>query len=211
MPTLVWIRRPESGADASREKSAATRKEAAVPDPVVSTAAVPDSVISVSAFPDPAVSSDVALPASSSKPTADGHKKRKHGLNPAEAAVKKKKSKASSERDLPIGVVKTLSGKFRSSIRWGGKQRNIGTFDTPEQASAAYVSARKDLDGAKLSGFGADEVDAIFDAAQKKALKTVGVCVRKKTLPPGVYKTLAGKFQSSICWGGKRRNIVLSK
>ena len=35
-------------------------------------------------------------------------------------------------------------------------------------ASAAYMSVKKDLSGANLSGLGADEVAALFDAAQKK-------------------------------------------
>ena len=54
-----------------------------------------------------------------------------------------------------------------------GKMRYIGSsFDTPEQASAAYMSMKKDLDAAKLSAFGADKKEAIFDAAKKKALET---------------------------------------
>ena len=57
-------------------------------------------------------------------------------------------------------------------ISWGGKNRSISSFDTAEQASVAYLSTKEDLDAAKLSAFGADKVDAIFDAAKKKALET---------------------------------------
>jgi len=80
----------------------------------------------------------------------------------------------SRKRDLPRGVAKKPSGKFRSVIKWGGKNRYIGTFDTPEQASAAFMSVRKDRDDADLSSFGANELNAAFDAAKVKAVETVG-------------------------------------
>ena len=77
------------------------------------------------------------------------------------------------KRDLPRGVRKALSGRFRSSIHWGGKSRYIGTFDTPEQASDTFMSVRKDLDDADLLAFGADETDTIFDAAKEKGRKSI--------------------------------------
>jgi hypothetical protein len=60
-----------------------------------------------------------------------------------------------------------------SKVRWRGKDRYIGSFDTPEQASAAFMSVKEDLDNARLSDHGADEANAMFDAAKKKALETV--------------------------------------
>ena len=203
MPTLVWTRLPKSGTNAASEARSAIRREAAVPDAVVTTA-----------VPDQAVSSGAALAAaSSSKQHAGRGKEKKRKINRAEAvkSAKKKKSKASSERNLPTGVHKSSSGnKFRSIIRWRGKNRCIGSFDTPEQASAAYISVRKDRVDAKLLVVSTDEVDALFDAAQKKALKTVGgFSVKKEGLPTGVYKSSSGKFQSMISWGeaGKSRYI----
>ena len=84
----------------------------------------------------------------------------------------------------------------------------IGTFDTPEQASAAYVSVRKDLDDAKVSSCGANEGEAIFDAVRKKAIEAMGGAVpKKRNLPRGVYKSPPEKFQSSIWWGGMQRYI----
>ena len=114
----------------------------------------------------------------------------------------KRKPKATSER----GVRKKPSGKCSSMINWGGRDRYIGTFDTPEQASAAYISVRKDRDDVNLLAIGADEVDALFDAAKSKALESVGGSFTRK-LPRGVYKLQSVNFGSSIWWGGKQRYI----
>ena len=114
---------------------------------------------------------------------------------------------------LPRGVHKTSSGKFAAQISWGNKKRYIGTFGTPEQASAAYMALRKSLDGAKLSLGGADEIDAIFDAALKNVVEAVGGCIPRKQrpratsnptgVPTGVQETLSGEFEAIIRWGGK--------
>ena len=200
MPTLhlVWTHRSESGTSAA---SAGGRE--VFPDAVVSDSAI-------SAVPDQAVSSGAALPAS--KQHVDEGKKIKRKKIRAEAAkaVKKKKSKASSERGLPMGVYKLPSGKFQSKMRWGGKERHIGCFDTPEQASAAFMSVRRDRDRASLSVVGADDVDALFYAARKKAVEVMGGCVpEKRELPQGVCKVRSGKFQARIKWGDKNRCIGL--
>ena len=79
-----------------------------------------------------------------------------------------------SVRDLPQGVEELPSGNFRCFMWLGGKQRHIGTFDTPEQASAARMSVKKDVDGAKLSALSANELDAIFDTAKAKSLEASG-------------------------------------
>ena len=192
MPTLVWIRRPKSGAGDTGGDSARKAAAAAVPDaaPVISTSA------------GHAVPPGGPLPAVSS-----GGKKRKRKRNCAKAATAvKKKSKVASERDLPRVFYKTPTGKLASQTMWAGKRRYIGTFDTPEQASAAYMSVKKDLADAKRSAFGADEVDDAFDEAKKKALESVGVS-KKKRLPKGVQKTTAGKFKDMVYWGGKSRYI----
>lgn len=42
------------------------------------------------------------------------------------------------------GVVKTESGRYKSSI-FRGKMHYLGTFDTAEEASQAYISAKKVL------------------------------------------------------------------
>jgi hypothetical protein len=133
------------------------------------------------------------------------------GADEVDAAFGAAKTKALAsfvafKRELPKGVYKTPSGKYQSQMRFRGKTHNIGTFDSPEQASAAYMSVRKDLDGAKLSACGPDEVDAIF----KKAVEAVGGFAPKKRdrgLPTGVYKLPSGKFQAKIQWCGKNRSI----
>ena len=209
MPTLVWRRRPESGTDAAAREGSTTRRAAAVPDPVVSATgpAVPDPVVSASAAPDPA---QVALPTVSSKRcgAADGGKKKKR-KSPEAVKAAKKKSKAKPKRDLPTGVQKSQSGNYETRIKWGGKTRHISTFDTPEQASAAYVSARKDRDEANLSVLGNDEVDALFGAAKTKALESFGGFVPgKRDLPQGIYKAPSRKkFGAKIRCGGKTRHI----
>lgn len=37
------------------------------------------------------------------------------------------------------------TGKFRARIQVGGKQKHIGLFDTPEEAHAAYITAKRKL------------------------------------------------------------------
>ena len=224
MPTLVWIRRPKksgTGGAAAAAAAAGGDGARAAPEPVASAAActeaVPDSAISASSAPVQGARPAVSSKRCDAKAAAGGKKKkRKIGIlsNRAKAGtVAKKRAKATLERDLPRGVRKLPSGKFGSRLYWGGKKRSIGTFDTPEQASAAYMSMRKDLDGAKLSALGADEVDAIFDAAQTKALEAVGGKRRSKAatseryLPRGVIKRPSGKFQSTIWWDSKKRTI----
>ena len=116
------------------------------------------------------------------------------GVDAAFITAKKKAVEAvggthESERDLPTGVYKKCSGKkFESIISRVGKGLYIGRFDTPEQASAAYLSVKKDLDAAKLSSCSADEVDAVFDEAKKKAVKAAGRMLVRKPGPRKGYK-----------------------
>ena len=90
-------------------------------------------------------------------------------------ALKAYLDNATLERGPPIGVRKCSSGRFESHTCWGGKTCLIGAFDTFKQASAAYVSVRKNLGDAKLSPLHKSEkvLWITFDAAKKKALETV--------------------------------------
>ena len=77
------------------------------------------------------------------------------------------------ERYLPTGVYK--AGKyFNCRITWGGKCCYVGTFNTPSCAYGACVSVMEIRDATNLSGLSADEVDAAFDAARKRAIDSVG-------------------------------------
>jgi hypothetical protein len=55
------------------------------------------------------------------------------------------KRKATSCNQLGILGVSPVSssGKFLAQIKYGGKQRRLGEFVTPEQASAVYLSAKR--------------------------------------------------------------------
>jgi hypothetical protein len=127
-------------------------------------------------------------------------------------------------RDFPKGVRKLPSGKYESRTKLGGKSRYIGTFDTPEQASAAYLSVRNNIEDAKLSAVGADEVVDVFDAAKKKAVeeergyikswlgyipgtKIITKITSERNLPLGVTLASSGEFASQIWWRGKQRYI----
>ena len=187
MPTLVWRRWPES--------SMTTRREAQLH---IAANAAFEAIERVNAE------------RATSKRHSDGGRnriptERKRKLADPANGTTKKKSKATIERKLPQGVYKSSSGKFQCMISWRGKNRCIGSFDTPEQASAAYVSVRKNLNNANLSALGADEVDAAFDAAKKKAVEAVGGLIRD--LPTGVTKLSSGTFQSMTQWDGKTRTI----
>ena len=149
MPTLVWVRRRPGG-----DK---------VPDPVGSASAS-------AAAPDAAVSS---VAASVSAAHVDPTHVRLLAVSSKQHAADGGRGKERSRRDLPRGVTKLSSGRFESRIWWCGKTHYIGSFDTPEQASAAYVSVMRSIEGAQLSAFGADAVDVVFDAARRVAAQAV--------------------------------------
>lgn len=46
---------------------------------------------------------------------------------------------------LPMGVRPLSSGRFSARIGYHGSQLSLGSFETPEQAQAAYLAKRKEL------------------------------------------------------------------
>jgi len=54
----------------------------------------------------------------------------------------------SARRDNALGVLgvrKTATGKYQTRITLNGKTRQIGAFASVEEASAAYIAAKRDL------------------------------------------------------------------
>lgn len=56
------------------------------------------------------------------------------------------KSKKSGKK-LPKGVQLVPSGRYQAYIQSNGKSYNLGTFDTPDDASAAYAAAAQRVFG----------------------------------------------------------------
>lgn len=64
----------------------------------------------------------------------------------AQNAANLKKHRTRKHMHLPKGV-STKRKKFRSQIGFRGKPINLGSFDTPEEAHAAYTAKAKELYG----------------------------------------------------------------
>ena len=109
-------------------------------------------------------------------------------------------------RGLPRGVREHISGRFKASAQYSGTKNTggyIGTFGTPEQASAAYTLVRGELD--KNRSRSAKELDGVFEAAKARALEAAGVRAptgKKGGLPRGVQKAPSGRFQAGIKYSG---------
>jgi len=72
--------------------------------------------------------------------------------------------------------------------------RTVGTFRTPEQASAAFEWMRKHLRAARRSGARAANADAVFEAAKAQALESSGGFVPKeRDLPQEVARWIAAR------------------
>jgi hypothetical protein len=50
------------------------------------------------------------------------------------------------QRDLPIGVYRTRTGRYQAKVKRHRIQHHLGTFDTPEEAAAAVEAARQIVD-----------------------------------------------------------------
>jgi uncharacterized Fe-S cluster-containing radical SAM superfamily protein len=42
-----------------------------------------------------------------------------------------------------LGTHRRPSGRYRATLWYGGKSYHLGTFDTPEEAHAAYLEAKR--------------------------------------------------------------------
>ena len=93
--------------------------------------------------------------------------------------------------------------------------RYIGTFDTPEQASAAYTLVRGELD--KNSSLASDDLNAVFEGAKARALETAGEgeaghgrlrarTGKKGGMPRGVREDGPGRFVARIQYSGVKNS-----
>lgn len=92
-------------------------------------------------------------------------------------------------RALPVGV-------YRSGVRYMACVRAplavyLGTFDTPESASAAYQAAVAAVEAGRF-------VRPVFDGRSRRGVRL---------LPTGVYPTRSGRFQSSVVVSGRSRHL----
>ena len=135
---------------------------------------------------DPVVSASASAVAS--KHRVDGRRETKRKMNNAKvapAAKKKKKSRATSERNLPTGV-QERSGRFIAQTRWGGKRRytcilvRLILSSKPLSHRKSYMSVKKDLEDPNLLSLSVEVNNAIFDAAKTKALGPFGGVVPEK-------------------------------
>ncbi len=81
---------------------------------------------------------------------ADGEKSNNRWVNLREATATQNKanSKAYAKASaLPKGVTQRSKNKFRARVRSHGKLHSLGSYTTPEEAHAAYVTAATQLFG----------------------------------------------------------------
>lgn len=63
----------------------------------------------------------------------------------AENATNRRRSRSNSQSGY-LGVRATQrGGRWRAAIAVDGKEKHLGTFDTPEQAHAAYLEAKRQI------------------------------------------------------------------
>ena len=56
----------------------------------------------------------------------------------AEAPISKKRKRGNPNRKIGLIGVSKAGNRYTVSIRYGGRQHNLGSFDTKEQAGIAY-------------------------------------------------------------------------
>ena len=79
---------------------------------------------------------------------------RLENLRPATSLLNTKNKRIRRKTVLPQGVKVISSGRFSSSVTHRRKRHHLGTYDTPEEASAAYENAREMLiEFANLPGY----------------------------------------------------------
>ena len=82
---------------------------------------------------------DVAMPAG--RPSKKERAQRVADQAARELASRIEMSAIGKKSGLPDGVNKTDTGRYQARIKLEGKRINLGSFDTPEEAAAAYFAA----------------------------------------------------------------------
>ena len=141
-------------------------------------------------------------------------KKRKRGDIPNRTTVKtvkndqKKRGKPNQKTGL-IGVTKS-GKKYRAKITYGGKAKNLGTFDTKQQAGMAYD--RFVVDKSTEEVFFTLNYPRMTDHEREEALN-VEEPVQEKRGNPNQKTGLIGvsknrkKYIASIRYGGKTKHL----
>ena len=128
----------------------------------------------------------------------------------AEAPISKKRKRGNHNQTTGlIGVYKSKK-KYQVAIYYGGKQHNLGSFDTKEQAGIAYdrfaINKSTDevsftLNYPKMSNAEREEALRVEEPVQEKRgnpNQTTGLI--------GVYK-IGEKYRAQIRYGGKNNTL----
>ena len=112
---------------------------------------------------------------------------------------------------LPQGVSET-SGKWRVRVFYQSSQRDIGTFQTLEQATLANEIARSMIKKDRNLQLSAEDCERNFKLAKEAALASVPnneMCSEStkpaaRKLPPGVHETPNGTWQVRVWYQGRQ-------
>lgn len=77
----------------------------------------------------------------------DGLNCRRHNIRLASAAENNYNSRRRRRSGAPFKGIREARGRWKASIRQGGKARHLGTFSTPEAAARAYDAALVEVAG----------------------------------------------------------------
>jgi serine protease inhibitor ecotin len=130
----------------------------------------------------------------------------------AEAPISKKRKRGNPNRKTGlIGVCKN-GNKYMAQIRYGGKMKNLGSFDTKEQAGMAYDRFVVDKSTEEVSY--TLNYPSMSDREREKALKVEPPPKKKrkrgtlnqKTGLIGVYKK-GGRYQAMVYYDGKQHTL----
>jgi serine protease inhibitor ecotin len=128
----------------------------------------------------------------------------------AEASISKKRKRGSPNRTTGLIGVTKAGKKYKAQIRYGGTNKNLGSFDTKEQAGIAYDRFVVDKSTEEVSF--TLNYPKMSDAEREEALKVEEPVQEKRGTPNqktgliGVFKS-GEKYQAFIRYGGKQHYL----